>query len=97
MKTTNQITITTFCRFHGVESSLIFTFQELGLVELVEEESEFYLLEEKVSELEQIIRLYKDLELSPEGVEVVLGLLAKIERLQEENSALKRKLESSFV
>jgi hypothetical protein len=92
MDPTNHISIHTFCQYHGIESGVIFTFQELGLVEIVQEEAEFYLEEEKLSRLEQIVRLYKDLDLNPEGVEVVMGLLKKIEELQEENFSLKRKL-----
>lgn len=92
MEPTNHISIHTFCQYHGIESGVIFTFQELGLVEIIKEEAEFYLEEEKLSRLEQVVRLYKDLELSPEGVEVVMGLLGKIEELQEENLSLKRKL-----
>jgi len=92
MKPTNHISIHTFCQYHGIESRLIFTFQELGLVEIVEEDTELYLEEEKLSRLEQIVRLYKDLDLSPEGVEVVIGLLGKIEKLQEEKRILTRKL-----
>jgi len=88
----NHISIYTFCQYHGIESRLVFTFQELGLVEIIEEEAEFYLEAEKISRLEQVVRLYKDLDLSPEGVEVVMGLLGKIERLQEENLSLIRKL-----
>ena len=93
METTNQVTINTFCQFHNVESQVIFTFQELGMVEIVEIESEYYLKEEKLSEVEQIIRLYKDLDLNPENVEVVLRLLTKIEILQKENRSLRRQLE----
>lgn len=93
MKPTNHISIHTFCQYHGIESRLIFTFQELGLVEIVEEDTELYLEEEKLSRLEQIVRLYKDLDLSPEGVEVVIGLLGKIEKLQEEKRILTRKLQ----
>ena len=96
MEPTNHISIQTFCQYHGIESRLIFTFQELGLVEIVQEKEEFYLEEEKLTKLELIVRLYKDLELSPEGVEVVIGLLDKIEKLQEENLSLKRKLRSSL-
>jgi len=92
MEPTNHISIHTFCQYHGIESRLIFTFQELGLVEIVEEDTELYLEEEKLSRLEQIVRLYKDLDLSPEGVEVVIGLLGKIEKLQEEKRILTRKL-----
>ncbi len=93
MEPTNHISIHTFCQYHGIESRLIFTFQELGLVEIVEEDTELYLEEEKLSRLEQIVRLYKDLDLSPEGVEVVIGLLGKIEKLQEEKRILTRKLQ----
>lgn len=92
METTKYISITTFCQYHGIESSLIFTFQDLGMVEIVEEESEYYLEEEKLSQLERMIRIYKDLGLSPEGVDVVVGLLDRIQDLQEENRRLKGKL-----
>jgi len=39
-----------------------------------------------------MVRIYKDLGLSPEGVDVVVGLLDRIQDLQEENRRLKRKL-----
>jgi hypothetical protein len=58
----------------------------------MEEEAEFFLEEKALTRMEQIVRLYKDLDLSPEGVEVVMGLLDKIEKLQEENFTLIRKL-----
>jgi hypothetical protein len=92
MEETKYIAISTFCQYHHIESKLIFTFQELGLVEVVEEESEFYLEEEKLGQLERMVRLYKDLELSPNGVEVVIGLLEKVEKLQQDNQELKRRL-----
>jgi hypothetical protein len=96
MERINHISIQTFCQYHGIESKLVFTFQELGLVEIVEVEAEFFLEEKALTRMEQIVRLYKDLDLSPEGVEVVMGLLDKIERLQEENATLKRKIRSSL-
>ena len=58
----------------------------------MEEEAEFFLEEKALTRMEQIVRLYKDLDLSPEGVEVVMGLLDKIEKLQEENFTLIKKL-----
>ncbi|MCL6261676.1 chaperone modulator CbpM [Aquiflexum sp. TKW24L] len=92
METTNYISIQAFCQYHGIESRLIFTFQELGLVKIVQQEADYYLEDDTLSRLEQIVRLYKDLDLSPEGIDVVVGLLAKIEKLQEENQLLVRKL-----
>lgn len=92
METTKYITITTFCQYHGIESSLIFSFRELGLIEIIEEEPEPYLEEETLGRLERMVRLYKDFGLSPNGVEVVIDLLSKIEKLQEDNHVLKRRL-----
>lgn len=92
METIKYISITTFCQYHGIETNLLFTFQELGMVEIVEEESGYYLEEEKLSQLERMIRIYKDLGLSPEGVDVVVGLLERVEKLQKDNRELKRRL-----
>ena len=92
METTKYITISTFCQYHGIESSLIFSFRELGLIEINEDAPEPYLKEETLGQLERMVRLYKDLEISPNGVEVVIDLLTKIEKLQEDNLNLKRRL-----
>lgn len=92
METTNYITINTFCQYHGIERSLIFSFRELGLIEIIENDPEPYLEEETLGRLERMVRLYKDLELSPQGIEVVIDLLGKVEKLQEDNQELKRRL-----
>lgn len=92
METTKYISITTFCQYHGIESSLIFSFRELGLIEIIEADPEPYLEEKTLGQLEKMVRLYKDLELSPQGIEVVIDLLTKVEKLQEDNQELKRRL-----
>lgn len=92
MELTNYINITSFCQYHRIETQVIFTFREMGLVEVVESESEFFLEEEKLGQLERMVRLYKDLQLSPNGVEVVMGLLEKVEKLQQDNQELKKRL-----
>lgn len=97
MDQNNLVSIQSFCQYHGIESMLIFTFAELGLVKIVEEKAEFFLEEGSLNRMEQFVRLYKDLELNPEGVEIVVDLLGKIERLQEENAALKRKIRSRLL
>ncbi|WP_373494429.1 chaperone modulator CbpM [Aquiflexum sp.] len=92
METTKFITITTFCQYHGIERSLIFSFQELGLIEIIEDDPEPYLEEETLGQLERMVRIYKDFDLNPQGIEVVIDLLEKVERLQEDNQELKRRL-----
>ncbi|WP_194778023.1 chaperone modulator CbpM [Pararhodonellum marinum] len=92
MKKTEMITIQTFCTYHGVEDSLIYRLEEVGLINVYEIEEQKYLEEDKLSELERLVRIYKDLGLSPEGIDVVVQLLEKIDRLQQENNYLLQKI-----
>jgi chaperone modulatory protein CbpM len=92
MQNPKMIEIETFCRYHHVEKTFVFSVQEEGLIEIVASEEGSYIPEEKLSVLEKIIRLHQELEINPKGIGAVLHLLDKIESLQRENHALKNKL-----
>jgi hypothetical protein len=92
MENRNRITIETFCRYHEVEENFLFTVQEVGLIQLEIIENKPFIPEEKLSELERIVRLHRELEINPEGIGAVLQLLGKIESLQKENQELKNRL-----
>jgi hypothetical protein len=44
---------------HLISLGHIFAFQDLGMVEIVEEESEYYLEEENPGQLERMVRICK--------------------------------------
>jgi hypothetical protein len=93
MENKNLIAIETFCTFHKVEHSFIYTIEDAGLIEIIVVDERPFIYEEKLTNLERIVRLYKELDINPEGIGAVLQLLDKIEDLQRENHRLRKKLE----
>jgi len=93
MENKDLIAVETFCTFHKVEHSFIYMIEDAGLIEIIIVDDRPFVYEEKITNLERIVRLYKELDINPEGIGAVLQLLDKIEDLQRENYALKKKLE----
>jgi hypothetical protein len=81
-----------FCVHHKVEINFIHSLREYDLVKVISEEGVDYLEEEKLNELEKIIRLHHELNLNMEGIDVVLHLLEQLAMAQEELHALKNQL-----
>ncbi len=94
MGTTNLILIETLCTHYQVELSFIESLGELGLIEVQTVEQTRYLPEETISSLEKMIRLHQDLDVNPEGIDVIFHLLAKVDSLSQELREAKSKLRS---
>ena len=92
MGNSELIAIDAFCSFHNVDISFVSTIQEMDLITVVFVEESGFIEEENLPLLEKIVRLYKELEINPEGIGVVLHLLERIDFLQKENQSLKSKL-----
>jgi len=92
MENKSLIAIETFCTYHNVDHSFIYTIEEAGLIEIILIDDSCFINEERLNELEKMVRLYKELGVNPEGIGVVLQLLENIEYLQKENDILKKKL-----
>ena len=92
MYTEELILVETFCNHHKVEVSFLTSLQECGLVEIVNKEDAPYIRESKVKELEQLVRLHNDLELTPDGLEIVTYLLEQIKNKDEELTKLYNRL-----
>jgi hypothetical protein len=84
MAVTNLILIETLCTHYEVEVSFIDSLSDLGLIEVQTVEQTRYLPEEKVTHLERMIRLHQELNVNPEGIDVILNLLEKVDRLNQE-------------
>lgn len=93
MENKNLIAIETFCTYHNVEHSFIYTIEDAGLIEIILIDKNSFIYEDNLSDLERIVRLYKELDINAEGIGAVLQLLDKIDDLQRENYYLKKKLE----
>lgn len=93
MKQENYISVKTFCQHHGVKESFVYSMYEFELLQIDDSKEEALLSIDELPILEKMVRLHKELDINPEGVQAVYHLLQQVEGLQEEVAALKRKLD----
>jgi hypothetical protein len=92
MEANQYIPIDFFCRQHGVEVSVISTLHEYGLIEVLRIEEIEYLPLSELSDTEKMIRLYEELEINPEGIDVVVHLLKRIKEMQFQIQILENRI-----
>ena len=83
----------TFCTHYSVNFSFVQTLHQMGLVELTAVEQQPYIHYDQLQKLEQLLRLHVDLDINPEGVDVVNNLLDKMRTMQLEINLLKSRLQ----
>lgn len=86
------ILIETLCTHYEIEVSFVDSLYSLGLIEIHTVEETRFIPEEKVADLEKMIRIHQDLEVNPEGIDVIFNLLRKVDELKNELAAAKNKL-----
>src|SRR4051812_13173650 len=77
---------------YGLDLQMINSLHEFGLIELIEFDEIRYLSISDLAEAERIFRLHNELDINKEGIDVVLLLLEKIKKMQEEILSLKNRL-----
>lgn len=78
------------CQSNHIEAHFIDQLRENGLIEIVIIESQEFVQEEQIAQIEKYSKWYYDLELNIQGIEIVQHLLGKIESLQKELHSLKK-------
>lgn len=81
-----------FCMYHNIEVSFIQSLEEYGLVELTTVEGAGFIDEDKLEDLEKMVRLYYDLHINLEGIDAIRNLLEQMKTLQSEVVWLRNKL-----
>ena len=89
MDTKTLISIKEFCDCHNVEDTYIFELQEFGFFTI---EKKAYLLERELPKVEKIIRFNRDLKINLEGIDVILNLLERVEKQEEDLLQLRNRL-----
>ena len=92
MKNETLIAVSELAMRLGVETSLIFTLEERGLIKTMHIEQEVYIEFIELPRLEKILRLHDDLDINLEGIETITHLLERIGNLQDEIASLENKL-----
>lgn len=86
------ISVSEFCRHHEIEVTFVQSLQENKLIELVVVRDEIFVHTNQLPRLEKMVRLYYDLDINLEGIEVINQLLERIENMQQEIGTLKNRL-----
>jgi chaperone modulatory protein CbpM len=86
------IAVEEFCTHHGVEIMLIREFADFGLIELSVQESGEFVPDEEVSRLERMLRLFRELEVNKEGIDIILHMREELKQLRRETADLRHRL-----
>lgn len=92
MSNESYILVSSLCRHYAVEQSLLYSLRDHELLEITTIESDDYLHHEHLAHFERLMRINKDLHLDPESMDVVVGLLEKIENLQHKLAEVQSRL-----
>ncbi len=92
METAHLIPVNTFCIHHHVDLTFINSLQRFGLIETVTVEEVSFIPEEKINDLEKLVRLYHELDVNLEGLDVITHLLERVKKMQDEIVQLRNRL-----
>ena len=92
MKNEHLISTQTICSCYNIEFSFVDELNRMGLIHIEIIEQQHFIHQDQIGNLEKIIRLYNELNVNLEGIDVVLNLLEKERQLRAELNALKNRL-----
>lgn len=91
MKATNLIMAKDFCLFHNIDYGIINSMHEAGLVKVTIIDKTTFIDKKELQRLEKLINLYQ-LDINVAGIEAIIHLLNRVEKMQEDMRSLKNKL-----
>ena len=89
---TELIIVSEYCHKCHIEPSFIDLLEEGGLIEVRVEGGEHYLLVSQLPEVERYSRMYYDLSINMEGIDVIHHLLERMENMRRELDSLHKQL-----
>ena len=92
MNIEDLISTQTLCSYYNIEISFVDALNTMGLIKIEIIEQNQFIHQDQIGDLEKMIRLYKELNVNLEGIDVVFNLLEKERELRDELNALKNRL-----
>lgn len=92
METQKYIPVVHLCDLYQIEISFFKDLNDIGLIEMVSTENSAYVHEDKLYQVERIIRIHRELNINIEGIDVVMNLLEKVDKLQNEVYSIQSRL-----
>lgn len=92
MVTQDLILIEKLCLHYKIEFSFIEALDNIGLIKIEIFKQNKFIHQDKINDLEKMIRLHNELNVNIEGIDIVFNLLQKEMKLREEVNSLKNRL-----
>ena len=92
MTETKLIPLVRICELYEIEEVFLTEIHEVGLLDFVEDSNEAYVHEDRLDDLEKIIRIHRELKINTEGIDAVFNLLHQIDELRNELNAVRNRL-----
>ena len=93
MKRDNFIPLQQLCSLYKTEFSFFDNLIEVGLIDIKIIEQAECVHQDKINDIEKMIRIHHELEINIEGIDVVFNLLQKVDDLQNELISIKNRLQ----
>jgi len=93
METKDFILINQLCSNYKIDLSFLNELNENGLIEITTIEESQFVHQDKINEIEKMIRIHHELDVNIEGIDVVFNLLQKVDDLQNELTSIKNRLQ----
>jgi hypothetical protein len=72
--------------------SFFSSLNDIGLIQIITLEQIQWIPQEKITDVEKMIRMHHELNINIEGIDIAFNLLQRIDDLENELNALKNKL-----
>jgi hypothetical protein len=92
MSSEELISAREFCTVHHIELSFIRHLHDAGLIGMTVTDGVFFLAAGELPVVEKFIRWHYDLAINSEGIEALSHVLERMQRLLDENRALRNRL-----
>jgi len=92
MEIKDFIPVIQLCSHYKVEISFFNELNEVGLIEITTIEQSLYLHQDKINDVEKMIRIHRELNVNTEGIDVVFNLLQKVDDLQNKLNNVQNRL-----
>lgn len=86
------IALNKLCTYYQLEISFFDDLESVGLIKIEVYEEQKCIHQDKIGDLEKMIRLHRELNINLEGIDIVFNLIEKELKLQEEINFLKNRL-----
>jgi len=80
------------CELYKIEMSFFSGLNDIGLIQISLIEESHCIHQDKITDVEKMIRMHRDLEINIEGIDIAFNLLKKIDELENELNAIKNRL-----